>query len=92
MTAISLFTFINLFDRQVGTLDHLLTKGAEFCQAQGASGVNCWLDLRSCRKAQIAKRFYALTIGDPYAARVPRAALVDRGAPTLASAGTGGGE
>jgi hypothetical protein len=32
---VDLFTFINLFDRQVGTLDHLLTKGAEFCKAQG---------------------------------------------------------
>jgi hypothetical protein len=35
VAAVSLFTFINLFDRQVGTLDHLLTKGAEFCKAQG---------------------------------------------------------
>jgi hypothetical protein len=35
MAAVSLFTFVNLFDRQVGTLDHLLSKGAEFCKAQG---------------------------------------------------------
>lgn len=35
MTAVSLFTFVNLFDRQLGTLDHLLTKGAEFAKAQG---------------------------------------------------------
>ena len=35
MPAVCLFTFINLFDRQVGALDHLLTKGAEFCLAQG---------------------------------------------------------
>jgi hypothetical protein len=35
VAAVNLFTFVNLFDRQVGTLDHLLTKGAEFCKAQG---------------------------------------------------------
>lgn len=35
MAAVNLFTFVNLFDRQVGALDHLLTKGAEFCKAQG---------------------------------------------------------
>ncbi len=35
MAVVNLFTFINLFDRQVGTLDHLLTKGAEFAKAQG---------------------------------------------------------
>jgi len=34
---VSLFTFINLFERQVGTLDHLLTKGAEHAKATGAS-------------------------------------------------------
>ena len=50
--------------------------GEPLCQAPGASGVNCWLDLRSCRKAQIAKRFYAYTVGDPYAVSAPQAAVV----------------
>ena len=35
--SVSLFTFVNLFARQVGTLDHLLTKGAEHAKATGAS-------------------------------------------------------
>jgi hypothetical protein len=35
--AVSLFTFVDLFSRQVGTLDHLLTKGAEHAKATGAS-------------------------------------------------------
>lgn len=52
--------------------------GEQLCQEPGASGVNCWLDLRACRKAQIAKRFYAVSIGDPYASSAPRAALVGR--------------
>jgi hypothetical protein len=52
--------------------------GETLCQAPGASGVNCWLDLRACRKAEIAKRFYAYTIGDPYAGRPPQAVPVDR--------------
>lgn len=51
--------------------------GETFCQAPDASGVNCWLDLRACRKAGIAKRFYSYTIGDPYAGVPPSAALVD---------------
>ena len=34
---VSLFTFVNLYDRQLGTLDHLLTKGAEFAKATGVS-------------------------------------------------------
>lgn len=34
--AVSLFTFVNVYDRQLGTLDHLLTKGAEFAKAQGS--------------------------------------------------------
>ena len=41
--------------------------GDAYCQAPGANGTNCWLDLRACRKAQIAKRYYAYTTGDPYA-------------------------
>lgn len=52
--------------------------GEQFCQAPDASGVNCWLDLRSCRKAEIAKRFYAYTIGDPYANQAPHAVLAER--------------
>jgi hypothetical protein len=52
--------------------------GEEFCQEAGASGVNCWLDLRSCKRAQIAKRFYAYTVGDPYAGTAPRSMLVAR--------------
>jgi hypothetical protein len=35
--AVSLFTFVNLFTRQVGTLEHLVNKGAEFAKAQGQS-------------------------------------------------------
>ncbi|HEY0435396.1 MAG TPA: DUF1993 family protein, partial [Phenylobacterium sp.] len=33
--AVSLFTFVDLFTRQVGTLEHLFNKGAEFAKAQG---------------------------------------------------------
>ncbi|MBS0360219.1 MAG: DUF1993 domain-containing protein [Proteobacteria bacterium] len=33
--AVSLFTFVDLFARQLVTLDHLLTKGAEHAKAQG---------------------------------------------------------
>jgi hypothetical protein len=33
--AVSLFTFVDLFSRQLGTLDHLLTKGAEFARSHG---------------------------------------------------------
>lgn len=35
--AVSLFTFVDLYNRQLGTLDHLLTKGAEFAKSQGQS-------------------------------------------------------
>jgi len=35
--AVSLFTFVDLFTRQVVTLDHLLAKGAEHAKATGAS-------------------------------------------------------
>ncbi|HEX5263550.1 MAG TPA: DUF1993 domain-containing protein [Phenylobacterium sp.] len=35
--AVSLFTFVDLFARQLVTLDHLLTKGAEHAKATGAS-------------------------------------------------------
>jgi hypothetical protein len=35
--AVSLFTFVDLYSRQLGTLDHLLTKGAEHAKAIGAS-------------------------------------------------------
>jgi hypothetical protein len=52
--------------------------GESHCQLPGASGVNCWLDLRACRKAEIAKRFYAYTTGDPYATAVPKIAPVDK--------------
>ena len=34
---VSLFTFVDLFSRQLGTLDHLLAKGAEHAKAQGVS-------------------------------------------------------
>ncbi|HEY3951269.1 DUF1993 domain-containing protein [Phenylobacterium sp.] len=33
--AVSLYTFVDLFSRQLGTLEHLLNKGAEFAKAQG---------------------------------------------------------
>ena len=52
--------------------------GEAQCQLPGASGVNCWLDLRACRKAEIAKRFYAYTTGDPYATSLPHIAQVDK--------------
>jgi hypothetical protein len=32
---VSLFSFVDLYSRQLATLDHLLTKGAEFAKAQG---------------------------------------------------------
>jgi hypothetical protein len=35
--AVSLFTFVDLFARQLVTLDHLLTKGAEHAKATGAT-------------------------------------------------------
>ena len=35
MPAVNLFTFVDLFDRQLGTLNHLIGKGADFCKAQG---------------------------------------------------------
>ena len=34
---VSLFTFVDLFSRQLGTLDHLLARGAEYAAANGAS-------------------------------------------------------
>ena len=34
---VSLFTFVDLFSRQVTTAQHLLTKGAEFAKAKGVS-------------------------------------------------------
>jgi hypothetical protein len=34
---VSLFTFVDLFSRQVTTAQHLLTKGAEFARATGVS-------------------------------------------------------
>ena len=37
MTAVSLFTFVDLYSRQLATLEHLLNKGAEFAKAQGGS-------------------------------------------------------
>jgi len=52
--------------------------GEGFCQEPGASGINCWLDLRGCRKAETARRFYAITVGDPYATSTPRAVAVGR--------------
>jgi hypothetical protein len=52
--------------------------GEVFCSEPGASGINCWLDLRACRKAEIAKRFYAYTTGDPYAGEPPGSVLVGR--------------
>jgi hypothetical protein len=50
--------------------------GEAHCQAPAASGINCWLDLRACRRAHIAQRYYAYTVGDPYAGQAPRAAVV----------------
>jgi hypothetical protein len=60
VAAVSLFTFINLFDRQVGTLDHLLTKGAEFCKAQGLAE-DAFLDWRLIEDMQ-PFRFQAMVI------------------------------
>ncbi|WP_372785343.1 DUF1993 domain-containing protein [Phenylobacterium sp.] len=34
---VCLYTFVDLFSRQLGTLDSLLTKGAEYAKAQGVS-------------------------------------------------------
>ena len=34
---VSLFTFVDLFSRQLGTLDHLLARGAEHAKATGAT-------------------------------------------------------
>src|SRR5882757_1069013 len=45
--AVSLFTFVDLFTRQLGTLDHLLTKGAEHAKATGASEADM-LNWRLC--------------------------------------------
>lgn len=35
--AVSLYTFVDLFSRQLATLDHLLARGAEHAEAQGVS-------------------------------------------------------
>jgi len=53
-------------------------QGEQFCQAPGSSGINCWLDLRACKKAEIPRRFYAYTTGDPYAGTAPVAVQADR--------------
>lgn len=42
---VSLFTFVDLFSRQLTTLDHLLAKGAEHAKATGAA-VDAMLDWR----------------------------------------------
>jgi len=34
---VCLFTFVDLYSKGLGTLDHLLTKGAEFAKSKGAS-------------------------------------------------------
>ncbi len=39
--------------------------GEHNCQADGASPESCWLDFRSCRKAEMARRVYASsTLGE----------------------------
>jgi len=60
VAAVNLFTFINLFDRQVGTLDHLLTKGAEFAKSQGQSE-EAFLDWRLIDDMN-AFRFQAMVV------------------------------
>ncbi len=52
-------------------------KGEEICAAPGSNPVNCWLDMRSCRKAEIARRAYNRSflgqsdpLGEPQVARV----------------------
>ncbi|WP_296595772.1 DUF1993 domain-containing protein [Phenylobacterium sp.] len=37
MSNVCLFTFVDLYSKGLGTLDHLLTKGAEFAAAKGVS-------------------------------------------------------
>jgi hypothetical protein len=60
VAAINLFSFVNLFDRQAGTLDHLLTKGAEFCASQGLPE-EAFLDWRLIEDMQ-PFRFQAMVV------------------------------
>ena len=58
--AVSLFTFVDLYSRQLGTLDHLLTKGAEFARAQGLAE-DAFLDWRLIDDMQ-PFRFQAMVV------------------------------
>ncbi|HEX5264829.1 MAG TPA: DUF1993 domain-containing protein [Phenylobacterium sp.] len=57
---VSLFTFVDLFSRQVATLDHLLTKGAEHAKAEGVSEADM-LDWRLIEDMQ-PLRFQAMVV------------------------------
>jgi hypothetical protein len=53
--------------------------GEQLCQQAGASPENCWLDFRSCRNAEIARRVYAYgTLGEPDLLGEPVVGVVTR--------------
>ncbi|THD64983.1 DUF1993 domain-containing protein [Phenylobacterium sp.] len=58
--SVSLFTFVDLFMRQLVTLDHLLSKGAEHAKATGASETEM-LDWRLIEDMQ-PLRFQAMVV------------------------------
>ena len=58
--AVSLYTFVDLFSRQLATLDHLLAKGAEHAKAQGVSEAEM-LDWRLIEDMQ-PLRFQAMVV------------------------------
>jgi hypothetical protein len=57
---VSLYTFVDLFARQLGTLDHLLAKGAEHAEASGVSADDM-LDWRLIEDMQ-PLRFQAMVV------------------------------
>lgn len=60
MTPFSLFTFVELYNRVLGTTAHLLDKGAEHARAQGGTGEEC-LDWRLIDDMNPA-RFQAMVV------------------------------
>jgi hypothetical protein len=57
---VSLYTFVDLFSRQLGTLDSLLAKGAEYAKGQGVSDSDM-LDWRLIEDMQ-PLRFQAMVV------------------------------
>lgn len=60
MTPFRLFNFVELYNRALGTTEHLLEKGAEHARAQGGTGEEC-LDWRLIEDMNPA-RFQAMVV------------------------------